>query len=109
MNRVDFPVEFNNEIDEVKESENKYYAQSVDRLKQLTEGHHDIIGGAVNLKLPSKGHQTAYMYEVKIVVHMGAEHIAATEQGKQIQSTLDRALDAIERQVHEHREKQRNY
>lgn len=109
MNQVDFPVEFNNEVDEVKESKNIYYAQAVDRLKQLAEGHNDIIGGAVNLKLPSKGHQTAYMYEVKIVIRMESNHIAATEQGEQIQSTLDRALDAVERQVHEHREKQRNY
>ncbi len=109
MNEVDFPVLFNNEVDEVKESENKYYAQAVDRLKQLAEGHNDIIGGAVHLMLPSKGHQTPYLYEIKVVVHMQAEHIAATENGGQIQSTLDRTLDAVERQVREHREKQRNY
>jgi ribosomal subunit interface protein len=109
MNDVGFAVEFNNQIDEIKESENDYYAQAEDRLKQLAEGHNDILGGAVNLRLPAKGRHTTYLYEVKIVVHMGSTHIAATEEGKEIQSALDHALDAIERQVHEHREKQRNY
>jgi ribosome-associated translation inhibitor RaiA len=40
---------------------------------------------------------------------MGSDHIAATEKGEQIQSTLDSALDAVERQVHERRKQQRNY
>ena len=109
MNETSFAIEFNNEIDGIKESENEYYAQAADRIKQLAEGHDDILGGAINLKLPTKGHHKTYLYEVKIVVHMGATHIAATEEGKEIQSTLDRALDAVERQVLEHREKQRNY
>jgi ribosome-associated translation inhibitor RaiA len=40
---------------------------------------------------------------------MGSDHIAATEKGEHFQSTLDGALDAVERQVREHRKQQRNY
>jgi ribosome-associated translation inhibitor RaiA len=63
----------------------------------------------VNLKQPSQGRETPHIYEVKIIVYMGSDHIAATEKGEQFQSTLDGALDAVERQVRERRTQQRNY
>ena len=109
MERVDFPVEFNNEIDDVKKSENEFYTLAVDRLSKLAEGHNDISGGVVNFKQPAQGRQTSHIYEVTIVVYMGAEHIAATEKGEQFQATLNGALDAVERQVRERRQQQRNY
>jgi ribosome-associated translation inhibitor RaiA len=109
MDKANFPIEFNNEIDDVKKSENEFYTLAVDRLSKLAEGHNDISGAAVNLKQPAKEHQTSYIYEVTIVVYMGSNHIAATEKGEQFQATLDGALDAVERQVHERRNQQRNY
>jgi ribosome-associated translation inhibitor RaiA len=109
MDKSNFPIEFNNEIDDVKKSENEFYALAVNRLSKLAEGHNDISGAVVNLKQPAKEHQTAYISEVTIVVYMGSDHIAATEKGEQFQATLDGALDAVERQVHERRNQQRNY
>ena len=109
MNKENFPIEFNNEIDEIKKSENEFYTLAVDRLNQLAEGHNDISGAVVNLKQPAKEHQTTYMNEVTIVVYMGSDHIAATEKGEQFQATLDGALGAVERQVRERRKQQRNY
>jgi len=109
MDTGNFPVEFNNEVDDVKKSENEFYTLAVDRLSKLAEGHTDISGAAVNFKQPAHGRETSYIYEVTIVVYMGSNHIAATEKGEQFQSTLDGALDAVERQVRERRKKQRNY
>ena len=109
MDKANFPIEFNNEVDDVKKSENEYYTQAVERLSKLAEGYNDISGGVVNLKQPAKEHQTSYMSEVTIVVYMGSDHIAATEKGEQFQSTLSGALDAVERQVRERRTQQRNY
>ncbi len=109
MDKANFPIEFNNEIDDVKKSENKFYTLAVDRLSKLAEGHNDISGGVVNLKQPAQGHQISHIYEVTIVVYMGSDHIAATEKGAQLQSTLNGALDAVERQVRERRKQQRNY
>jgi hypothetical protein len=40
---------------------------------------------------------------------MGSDHMAATEKGEEFESTLDGALDGVERQVHERRAQQRNY
>jgi ribosome-associated translation inhibitor RaiA len=109
MDQGNFPIEFNNEIDDVKESENEFYTLAVDRLSKLAEGHNDISGGIVNLKQPAKGHQTSYIYEVTIIVYMGTNNIVATEKGEQFQATLDGALAAVERQVRERRIQARNY
>lgn len=110
MDNVSFSIEFNNEIDDVKKSENKHYTLAVDRINKLAEGHNDIAGGVVNFKKPAKGHLTAYIYEVTIVLYMmGSDNIAATEKGEHFQSTLDGALDAVERQVRERRDQLRNY
>ena len=108
MDKLNFPIEFNNEIDDVKKSENEFYTLAADRLSELAEGHNDISGAVVNLKQPTKEHQTAYINKVTIVVYMGSNHIAATEKGEHFQSTLDSALDAVERQVHERRKQERN-
>lgn len=109
MDKAYFPIEFNNEIDDIKKSENEYYTLAVDRLNKLAEAHNDISGAVVNLKCPAKELQTAYINEVTIVVYMGSDHIAATEKGEQFRSTLNGALDAVERQVREWRTQQRNY
>ncbi|MEO8394737.1 MAG: HPF/RaiA family ribosome-associated protein [Chloroflexota bacterium] len=109
MDDVNFPVEFNNEVDDVKKSENEFYALAVERLGKLAKGHNDITGAAINLKPPAQGRETEYIYEVTIVLYMGSDHIAATEKSEQFRATLDGALDAVERQVRERRQKQRNY
>jgi ribosome-associated translation inhibitor RaiA len=109
MDSASFPIEFNNEMDDVKKSENKHYTLAVDQLSKLAKGHNDISGAVVNFKQPAKEHQTAYINEVTIVVYMGSDNIAATEKGEQFHSTLNGALDAVERQVHERRTQQRNH
>jgi ribosome-associated translation inhibitor RaiA len=109
MDKVSFPIEFNNELDDIKQSENDLYMLAVDRLNKLAEGHDDISGGVVNFKQPSQGRQTSHIYEVTIVIYMGSDHIAATEKGEQFQATLDGALDAVEHQVREFRKQQRGY
>lgn len=48
MDALNFPIEFNNELDDVKKSENESYTLAVDRLSKLAEGHNDISGGVVN-------------------------------------------------------------
>lgn len=109
MDTTNFPIEFNNELDDVKKSENEFYTLAVDRLGKLAEGHTDISGAVVNFKQPAQGRETTYAHEVTIVVYMGSEHVAATEKGEQFRATLDGALDAVERQVREGRKQQRNY
>jgi ribosome-associated translation inhibitor RaiA len=109
MDKANFPIEFNNEIDDVKKSENESYTLAVDRLSKLAEGHNDISGAMVNFKLPAKERQTAYIYEITIVLYMGSDHIASTEKGENFDATLNGALGAVEHQVRERRKQQQNY
>ena len=109
MNETNFPIEFNNVIDDVKNGENEFYSLAVERLSKLAEGHNDISGAVVNFKQPSQGRETSSIYEVTIVAYTGSDHIVATEKGEQFSASLDGALDAVERQVRERRKQQRNY
>jgi ribosome-associated translation inhibitor RaiA len=109
MDRATFPIEFNNEIDDMKKSENQFFTLAADRISDLAQDHNDISGAMVNFKLPAKERETAYIYEITIVLYMGSDHIAATEKGEHFAATLNGALDAVERQVREHRKQQRNY
>jgi DNA-binding IscR family transcriptional regulator len=61
------------------------------------------------LKQYAKEHGTSTAYEVKIMLYLGTDHIVTTEKGPLLESTLESALDAVERQVHEQRAQQRNY
>ena len=109
MGEANFPIEFNNEVDDMKKSENEFYSLAADQLSRLAEGHNDISGAVVNLKQPAKEHETSYISEVTIIVHLGSDHITATKKGEQFRATLSSALDAVDRQVHERRKQQRNY
>lgn len=103
MDKGNLPIEFNNEIDEVIKSGNEYYTLSMDRLNKLAEGFTDISGGVVNLKQPTKVPHVQSLYEVTVTLNMGTDHITTTEKGEQFHSTLVGVLDAVERQVQEHR------
>ncbi len=109
MDNTNFPIEFNNEVDDVKQSDNELYSVAVDRLTKLAAGHNDISGAVVNFKLPAQERETIPLFEVTIVAYMGADHIAATEKKEQFRAALDGALDAVERQVRARRNQQRNY
>lgn len=110
MEELRFPVEFNNELDDVKKSDNEFYQLAVERLNKLAESHDDISGAVVNFKKPAQGRETAYINEITIIVYMlKSSDFAATQKGENFRATLDGALDAIERQVREHRKRQRNH
>jgi len=110
LNIANFPIEFNNEINEIKKSENKYYSLAVDRLSKLAGEHDDISGGLVNFKQPAQGRESSHIYEVTIIVYMkDSNQVAATEKGKRFQATLNGALDAVKRQVQERRTQERMY
>ena len=43
MDKANFPIEFHNEIDDVKKSENEYYTHAVDRLSKTGGRSHRYI------------------------------------------------------------------
>jgi len=78
-----------------------------DRLSELRKGHTDITGAAATLEQPAQGRETPYIFEANVVVYMRPKNINATEKHEQPEIALKGALDAMERQVRQQREKLR--
>lgn len=102
MNELDFTIEFNSPF--VQEAEADLFAMADTKLRQLTEGHRDMRGAAVNIREPAKG-EKGFLYEATVVVYSRPEQVAATEKGKDPSIALKGALDGVERQIRQRREK----
>ncbi len=105
MNEINFTLELHSEHLR-KETEYNLFIEAETRLKQLAKGHTDLIGASVTVRRPSSS-QTAPLHEVTIVVYSRPEHIAAAKKETDPQLALKEALDAVERQIRERRNKLR--
>lgn len=74
------------------------------RLLSLAEGHTDLIGAAVAVRQPAR-EADPFIYEARIVVYTRPENMAAVKKDDTKEGALKAALNAIERQVREKREK----
>jgi ribosome-associated translation inhibitor RaiA len=74
------------------------------RLQSLAKGHTDLIGASVTLDQPVH-RETGFLYQARIVVYMRPENLYASEKLETGEGALKGALDAIERQVRERRDK----
>lgn len=105
MESTDLTFEFYAEIPNLGEPfKEELWAEVEDRLHALAAGHTDMTGASVALEQPASG-ESPYLYQVRIVVYSRPDHVAATEKGEDLRSTLKGALDAVERQVRERRAK----
>lgn len=103
MNELDFTIEFHSEFTN-KEFETDLMAEAEQRLRKLARGHSDMTGAAVNMRQPAKK-VTPPLHEATIVVYTRPEHIAATEKADTPQAALKGALEAVERQIRQKRDK----
>jgi ribosome-associated translation inhibitor RaiA len=102
MNELDFTIEFNSPLDETLEA--PLFAEADGRLHKLAEGHTDLIGAAVTLRVPAEK-TTTPIYEATVVAYCRPENVAATEKQADPMAALKGALRAVERQVRERRKK----
>ena len=106
-----------NEVDEL-EFEFEFYAEGLDsstmeeelrleadsRLRELADGQRDMIGASVAVEKPVEA-ETGFVYRARVVVYIKPENMVAVEKEENPVTALKQALDAVERQVHEHRQK----
>jgi hypothetical protein len=105
MQESDFTFEFHTEIPNIGDQfENRLRAQAERQLLALAEGHTDLTGASIALEKPAVA-ESAYLYEARVVVYARPDHVAAVEKDETIEGALSGALDAVERQVRERREK----
>lgn len=103
MDTTDFNFEF---YTEGFEEDPAIVAETRNRLEALTANHDDITGASVGLDEVT-GSETPYLYRARVNVYMRPNDIVAVEKAPSIGQALDGALDAVERQVRQQREKLR--
>lgn len=108
MNELDFTIELNSQglSDRV---EADMFLEADTRLRELAGDHNDLTGGAINVRQPAQAPETPFIYEVTVVAYGRPEHMAATKKDGDPMIALKEALNAIERQVREKRDKLREH
>ncbi len=76
------------------------------RLHKLAQGHRDISGASVALECVSGANKRAE-YRARMVVYCKPANIAATCTQDSVRSAVSEALEAVERQIREQRERMR--
>jgi ribosome-associated translation inhibitor RaiA len=103
MNKLEFTLEMNSEH-LPKEAEYELFTTAETRLKQLAADQTDLVGAAINIRRPASG-ETVPLHEVTVVVYGRPHHISATQKEANPPMALDAALNAVERQIRDRREK----
>jgi ribosome-associated translation inhibitor RaiA len=101
MSSLDFYVDFNIEVQNIRDEFNLEAEQA---LRELAAGHSDLIGASVALENIVKT-ESPYLYQVRITLYKRPEDIAVVEKGVEPMVALKGALDAIEKKVRASREK----
>jgi ribosomal subunit interface protein len=98
-----FEIEYHSSVegftDELKDKVAK-------RLQKLVQGKRDITGASVALE-QLDGSTTPHAFRARVVIYQRPKNIAAIEKGETMTAALREALDAVERQVREQRERLR--
>jgi ribosome-associated translation inhibitor RaiA len=98
---AEFEFEF---LSEIEQRDEELRAEAEIRLRDLAEGHTDLVGASVALEELS-GETTPHAYQARVVVYKRPENIVAVEKQESAIAAIRRALDAVERQVREERER----
>lgn len=103
MGELDFHVEFQSDVEHLDDA---LVWEAERRLRELAEGQTDMIGAAVAVEALA-GQETAHVFQARVVAYIRPDNIVAVEKGNAPQTALKGALDAIERQVREMRDRRR--
>jgi ribosome-associated translation inhibitor RaiA len=95
------PIELDIENPTLKE---QLKVEIENRLLALAEGHSDLTGASVAIDQPAHG-ETDYLYQARVVVYTRPKNIYASEKMETAEGAMRAALQAIERQVREKRDK----
>ena len=105
MATLDFTFEFHGEIPDLRDTfENELRVEAERRLLALAEGHTDLVGASVVLEQPALA-ESAYLHQARVVAYGRPDHVAAVEKDASLERALRGALDAVERQVRQRRER----
>jgi ribosome-associated translation inhibitor RaiA len=101
MGSSDFYIDYN--ID-VAEAGDDFKRETEARLRDLVADNSDIVGAAVALE-KTVDTQSYDLYRVRIVLYKRPQDVVVTKEDEEPMLTLRQALDTLERQVRESRDK----
>ena len=101
MGSADFYIDYNIEVSTVGD---EFKRETERRLQELASSHSDMVGAAVALEKVADT-QTYDMHRIRIVVYKRPQDINVAKQDPNPMVALSAALDALEEQVRESREK----
>ena len=103
MEATGFTIEYHTESIEFT---NGLKAKLEKRLDKLVGRHRDITGASLAVHTVS-GDNRHHEFKVRLVLYHRPDNIAAVCKADTVSNAVLEALDAVERQVREHRERQR--
>ena len=101
MGSSDFYIDYNVEVPAVTD---EFHRETEQRLRDLTSSHSDLIGAAVSLE-KTVDTQSYDLHRVRIVLYKRPQDIVVTKEEADPMMALRDALDVLEEQVRESREK----
>ena len=104
MSTTDFSIELKTDFNS---GDLKFYTMLEDRLSQLSKGHTDITGAAATIREPAAHRETPYVFEATVVVYVRPNSVSVSEKRESPEVALKSALDSVERQVREQRNRLR--
>ena len=98
---------FNIELNNVTPYPDEPFRQEVIQyIQELSKGHDDITGAAVALE-ELTGDETPHVYQSRVILYVHPNDVVAVSKEPEPMAALKSALDAMERQVREERNKLR--
>lgn len=103
MTQLDFTIEFDSDLED-QSLEAELMALAEGELRGLAAGHTDVMGASVTIRHPAKS-ETPHLSEATVVANVRPNRIVGKEKQESPIGALKGALEAVERQVREKREK----
>lgn len=101
-----FTFEFLNEVEHLGDDLGlELRREAEERLRQLSQDQSDLIGAAVSLESLTESQESSHLYQARVVVYARPENVAAVTKVGDPMAAIKEALDGVERQVRERREK----
>lgn len=102
-----FAFDFSNEVQSLgTQVETRLRIEAEARLRQLQKGYTDLNGATVSVE-QSLYAETGTRYQASVVAYVQPKNIAAIRKEADAGCALNRALEAVERQVREQRDRLR--
>jgi ribosome-associated translation inhibitor RaiA len=101
MSRLDFHIEFHGERTNLS---NALKEEAETRLRALAADRNDLIGASIGVEELAQ-EETPHIYQARVVAYIRPENIVAVEKAGALDIALKGALEAVERQVRQRREK----